>query len=820
MAAQEIWLIVCIFLVLLQQVGFLLLESGLVRTKNNVNVAAKNIIDFCLVVLLFWFVGQHVVFGIGLGNTSAERLMFLYHALFCATCVTLISGAISERVHIRAYLLIAVLTSVFIYPFFAYNVWHEHGSLALIGFVDMAGAAVVHVVGGAVTLAALLVIGPRIGIFKDGKKVAVASNMAMAVAGGFILFVGWLGFNGGASYGTELDASLIIMNTVFAASGAGCFAVVANIVFSKVVDVKNLVNAILAGLVASSAASHLLAPVSSILLGVIAYLVMLGLSNVLVYFQIDDAVDAVPVHLGGGAVGVVAPVMFTDSMALGVQVSGLLLALVWGFGIAYAVLRLANRFFPLRVDEEAEQLGLNIFEHGERNDLSEMIASINENVQSGDLTKPLPQESASEVGLLASHYNSLLERISAQQRSLRSLLDESKRLQRVKDDFVATLNHEIRTPITAVKGFAQRLCDLSDDGSEVRELSTRVLNAGDRLEVLSHQLLNLEQLEARALTVHAQPEKLTDVLAWLESNARAQFDQSGVVLHYTKSLADSASQEFDLDIDRPLLEEALHEVCANAIKFGEGESVDMRVSLNHSKGACLELSLVNEGATIGKNCDPYEKFWQADSSLSRQHDGLGLGLFIAKRYLNLMGGNICHREIEAHGSIKTEFVVSLPCTPKQNQDGLPSDTAVTDEQIDDQNPAVSEQTSISYEGKRCLVVDDTMDNQLLIEFAMTELGFECETADNGQVALDMLREKTFDVVMMDMQMPIMDGVTATRAIREELNLDQRTLPIIAITANDLQVHREQCFDAGMNEFLTKPLDASKLAAVLKEVVND
>lgn len=127
---------------------------------------------------------------------------------------------------------------------------------------------------------------------------------------------------------------------------------------------------------------------------------------------------------------------------------------------------------------------------------------------------------------------------------------------------------------------------------------------------------------------------------------------------------------------------------------------------------------------------------------------------------------------------------------------------------------------VSYKGKRCLVVDDTTDNQVLIEFAMADLWFDCDTADNGEIAVEKVRAEQYDIVMMDMQMPVMDGVTATQKIRNELGIADSELPIVAITANDLDEHRQQCFDAGTNDFLTKPLDNEKLKSVLLNLLTD
>ena len=782
----------------------MLLESGLVRTKNNINVAAKNILDLCLVLILFWFFGQHIALGTSFTASPHpnEYLAIIYQSLFCATCVTLISGAISERAYLSAYLFIALITSLIIYPYFAYHAWHPNGLLAQQGFVDLAGSSVVHLVGGTVALAALIVIGPRLDIYIDGVRNSVASNMPVAVGGGFLLFVGWLGFNGGASDVEGLHIPTILINTVFAGCSAGCFAILLKLATRASLDVKDLLNGILAGLVASSAAPHLLSPGSALILGVVSYLVMKAVSKLLDRLMIDDAVDAVAVHLGGGVVGVILSAIFVDEIHLSTQLIGCLAAFLWAFSVAFPMLWLINKITPLRVNEDAERLGLNIFEHGERNDLADLAESIHRNKRTGDYTKRLPENAATEVGVLAHHYNGLLSSIDEHQKELEVLLEESKRLQRVKDEFVSTLNHEIRTPITAVVGFAKQLKERFSSDEKVHDLSERIYNAGKKLEDLSREILSVERIEASSLEPILSDVDIGELCELLTIHCRTLFQDEAVECDIACDIQNDCQRL--TSIDQTLFFDAVDAVLDNAIKFGDRKPVGIALCVDGEEFVVL---VENKGASLEVGDAPYQKFWQADRSLSRAYAGLGLGLFIARRYLAAMAGSISHAPTHEG----TEFRISVP-----SKAILTRDVGV-EGSVPEQHDA-DETGRLEFEGKECLVVDDTLDNQILIEFVMAQLGFSCTTAENGQVAVDLVQQKNFDVVMMDMQMPVMDGVTATKIIRDELGIDANKLPIIALTANDLDEHRRQCLEAGMNDFLTKPLDEEKLRVALKLLV--
>lgn len=213
------WILFCATLVFIMQVGFLCLESGLVRPKNNINVAVKNMMDFCLSGVIFWFIGYGLMFGesdsgwIGKSDFLFRRTdsawlvsFFIFQLMFCGTATTIVSGAVAERMRFSAYLVSAALISGLIYPVTGHWIWSgvergiPHGWLAQRGFIDFAGSTAVHSVGGWMALAAVLVIGPRLDRFGSNGREIRGNNIPMAAMGTLILWFGWFGFNGGSTF--------------------------------------------------------------------------------------------------------------------------------------------------------------------------------------------------------------------------------------------------------------------------------------------------------------------------------------------------------------------------------------------------------------------------------------------------------------------------------------------------------------------------------------------------------------------------------------------------------------------------------------------
>jgi Amt family ammonium transporter len=213
-----VWIIICAAFVLIMQAGFTCLETGLVRSKNSINVAIKNLMDLCLSSAIFWMIGYGLMFGktfhgfIGSSdffftgeNIPKTLAFFVFQMMFCGTAVTIISGAVAERMSFRGYMLVSALTCSIIYPVIGHWAWagilnnSASGWLEKIGFIDFAGSTVVHSVGGWVALAAIIIIGPRTGRFnQEGKKIQ-SSNLTLSVLGTILLWFGWFGFNAGSA---------------------------------------------------------------------------------------------------------------------------------------------------------------------------------------------------------------------------------------------------------------------------------------------------------------------------------------------------------------------------------------------------------------------------------------------------------------------------------------------------------------------------------------------------------------------------------------------------------------------------------------------
>ncbi len=244
--SDHIWTMTAAALVLMMQFGFLLLEAGMVRSKNSINVAQKNISDFFLAVVVFYLFGFGIMFGasesgwlgsvseLGMFNKMEEwpYTFFVFQAVFVGTAATIVSGAVAERMKFGGYLLISIVIAAFIYPVYGHWAWgnlligDNPAWLADAGFIDFAGSTVVHSVGAWVGLAGIVVMGARFGRFgKDGKPIEIQGYSTVLSAGGaIVLLVGWIGFNGGSTTAGTPDFARVVANTVIAAAFGGIAA--------------------------------------------------------------------------------------------------------------------------------------------------------------------------------------------------------------------------------------------------------------------------------------------------------------------------------------------------------------------------------------------------------------------------------------------------------------------------------------------------------------------------------------------------------------------------------------------------------------------
>ncbi|HEY9764389.1 MAG TPA: ammonium transporter [Trichocoleus sp.] len=439
-AIDILWVLVCASLVFVMQAGFLCLEAGSTRSKNNINVAVKNFADFGVSVLCFWLFGYALMFGdsfrgwvgtsqwlpdVGQG-TGWLVVFFLFQVMFCGTSVTIVSGAVAERMRFSGYMIITLLLSGLIYPVFGHWAWNglnsgqPTGWLGQQGFIDFAGSTVVHSVGGWVSLACVLVLGPRIGRFsrKRRRSLMPGYDLPLSVLGAMLLWFGWFGFNGGSVLALDATVPGVLANTVLAGSAGMVTPMLLNLPRGRRLPVPAVVNGSLAGLVAITANCHVVHASAAIAIGAIGCAVMLLCDRTLEALRIDDAVGAIPVHLAAGIWGTLAVALFGDlnlidtglsRMAqLQVQVQGILAAGIWSFGIAYLFLVQLNQVYPIRVTRKQEHIGLNISEHGATNDLIDLFTVMRRQERTGDLSLRAPVEPFTSVGQVAARYNRVI----------------------------------------------------------------------------------------------------------------------------------------------------------------------------------------------------------------------------------------------------------------------------------------------------------------------------------------------------------------------------------------------------------------------------
>jgi Amt family ammonium transporter len=387
-AVDTLWLVVAGSLVFFMQAGFAFLESGMARAKNTVNVIMKNYCDMCFGAVAYWMVGYGLMFGsnhTGWLGTSAfalqgvpesDHVAMFFQMMFAATAATIVSGAIAERTRFSAYIIGSVVITGLIYPVFGAWAWGGfHGGqgwLKQMGFIDFAGSTVVHSVGGWAALAALLAVGPRLGRFgSDGRpRQILGHNLTLVALGGFILWIGWFGFNAGSAKAADISLGKIALNTHLGGASGAIGAILSMALVRQRLLMTATLNGSIAGLVAVTAGCHVMDPVFALLTGAVAGSLSVVATRVLERRRIDDVVGAVSVHLVGGIWGTLAAGLFRSGdlfniHQLGVQALGILAAAVWGFGASVIMYRLIDKVMPLRASTLDEQRGLDFAEHYE-----------------------------------------------------------------------------------------------------------------------------------------------------------------------------------------------------------------------------------------------------------------------------------------------------------------------------------------------------------------------------------------------------------------------------------------------------------------------
>lgn len=388
-----VWFLIGAALVFFMQCGFAMVEAGFTRAKNAGNIIMKNLMDFCIGSVVFVTLGSGLMLAedyaagvIGLPNldifTNWDNYnwsSFVFNLVFCATAATIVSGAMAERTKFSAYCIYSAVISAVVYPIEAGWVWNSQGWLYKLGFIDYAGSAAIHMVGGTAALIGAIFLGPRIGKYvtgKDGKKEARAipgHSITIGALGVFILWFGWYGFNGAAA--TDIATlGKIFVTTTLAPAFASCATMAFTWIKNGKPDVSMTLNGSLAGLVAITAGCANVDALGSIIIGLVAGVWVVVVVEVLdLKLHIDDPVGAVGVHFANGIWGTLAVGLFSTDTGLfygggfrqlGVQALGIVAILAYTTVMMLITFTLIKKFHGLRVSPEEEISGLDSVEHG------------------------------------------------------------------------------------------------------------------------------------------------------------------------------------------------------------------------------------------------------------------------------------------------------------------------------------------------------------------------------------------------------------------------------------------------------------------------
>ncbi len=384
-SVDSLWVMVAAILVFFMHAGFAMVETGFTRAKNSLNILMKNFLTVAIASVLYFVIGFGLMFGKtsgGLLGTDSFFLIgredigfFLFQSVFAATCATIISGAVAERMKLKSYILLTIAMTGIIYPIIGHWVWGG-GWLSELGFIDFAGSTVVHLTGAVGALITVLFLGARIGKYNNGKiNVIPGHNIPIGALGVFILWFGWFGFNGGSSLAA--DPTLVphvITTTLFSASAAILSSAFYTLLRFKRVDPSLTLNGALGGLVGITAGCANVSLAGSLIIGLIAGIILVeAVTFIDSKLKIDDPVGAITVHGICGIWGTVAVGLFDiqngliyggGSSLIITQSIGVIAVIAWTSITVGGFLFLVTRVSGIRVSREEELSGLDFTEHG------------------------------------------------------------------------------------------------------------------------------------------------------------------------------------------------------------------------------------------------------------------------------------------------------------------------------------------------------------------------------------------------------------------------------------------------------------------------
>jgi two-component system, sensor histidine kinase SagS len=443
-------------------------------------------------------------------------------------------------------------------------------------------------------------------------------------------------------------------------------------------------------------------------------------------------------------------------------------------------------------------------------------------VRNGRLEAIQVSRTGDEIEFLGDSFNGMIEALAASRKEIREnqellerrikqrteQLEEAMRraqeANQAKSEFLADVSHELRTPMNGIIGMLDSALERHLPPEQLDELQTAQHCAFSLLSLLN-DILDLSKIEAGKMTLERVPFDLEAAVTECVKTHQLQAAHHGIELRLEVSPATPGKVVGD-----PLrIRQILSNLLSNAVKFTEHGAVTVKVGSECSDaGGCSLLIAVQDtgtGIPADKLLCVFDKFTQADGSVSRKYGGTGLGLTITRKLVELHGGQIRAQSELGCGST---FTVTLPCEFAENQ---------TDRRQIPEPPPAPSLTATTAPG-RILVVEDNLVNQKVVTAVLRKRGYLIELANNGREALSKLEGGDFDLVLMDVQMPVLDGLEATRSIRR--NPRWNALPIVAMTAHAMTGDKERCLEAGMNAYISKPVHPALLLTTIDQYIKN